>query len=398
MEQPTSVATLLCSSVLARSRAVWSSVLRVDDRVWYHEHCYYEIRGLTPLADDPLQAEAEAVVAGLSQAVNAHGLTKATLWITQPLLLEAAQRAVALPSGVISGSTSDEEEDDDDACQQKYEQVLQEIPHVLQGNWMHQCSNQQRKYLQDFLAQLVLTRGQAVIEWRLLSENRDENLPASVREDSRRARELSQELLVTDSLERLNPMVFGKIVDGQIMERERVDDIPDLIGLEAMILKDTPDSLLLQPGPLSTQVPRKHQTKQALPSHMTHFPWVYAHAPSYPERMPADEKARGGHWRFYVSRDVVDEVWGKIVLAVEQGQCGPVARVSTASAAHSFKHQEHQINVFSSDSHNEADVKRIREVLRGLGILWPIAYKGHGPRPLDLPQIPGHDLFTFYVD
>jgi hypothetical protein len=50
MKQETSVATILCYSTFARARAVWSCVLRINDQKWYHEHCYYEIRGLTPFA------------------------------------------------------------------------------------------------------------------------------------------------------------------------------------------------------------------------------------------------------------------------------------------------------------------------------------------------------------
>lgn len=390
MDQPTSVATMLCSSAIARERAVWSCVLRIDDRIWYHDRCYYEIRGITPLTNDTLAAEIEAVIAGLSQAVNAHHLTYADIWVTHLPLFEVARRAADLPYVEDSTSTDDDESAVD---QQKYNQVMRQVEIFLQGGWMQKYAHQQREYLQEFVEQLVAVRGHAIIEWHHLLQHAEANLPAPLADDYRRAQSLLHSLLLTDHPEQLNEMASGRIVEGQPTEIAPVQDIPDLTGLGAMILDDAPDTILLGSEHANKRTYREEATKRAHPSHTTHMPWIYAHASPNRDPLQEDDKRRGGHWRFYVSRDVVDEVWEKIESLVEQGH-----RVSTASAAHTFKYQEHQFNIFSSDVSQTAEVKRIREQLRALGITWPIAYKGHGGRPPHLSPLPDHDTFTLYFE
>ncbi len=386
MKQETSVATILCYSAIARSRAVWSCVLRIHDRKWYHDDCYYEIRGLTPFADNALPAEAEAVIAGLSQAVNAHGLTSATIWVQLPALLDVGQRSDILPSLVI---TAREDEDESGASRQEYQQVMSQVETFMQADWVQHYLPTQREHLAHFVEQLITVRDHAVLQWRLLPDDAAASLPPSLADDYRKALALARSLLVAEHPERLDSMTFGYLIEGQPARLERVMDEQDL---------DEPGSFFTQRERAGHRLSQEESLKQPAPSHITHYPWVFAKSPSLEELPQGEERARGGHWRMYVLRDVVDEVWTKVASAVEQGQLGVGARVSTASPTHTFKYQEHMISVFSSNAQDEAEVRSIRARLRALGITWPIAYKGHSARPSQFPPLPGHDPYTLYYE
>ncbi len=384
MQQETSVATLLCTSAFARARSVWGCVLRIDDQKWYHEQCYYEMRGLTPFADDLLAAESEAVIAGISQAVNAHGLTNATIWVQHPLLLEVAQRAEVLPSLIVTV-----DEDEGDAGRQEYEQAVNQVTTFMQADWAQRYLPAQREHLAHFVEQLITVRDQAVLQWRLLSEDAAASLTQPLADDYHKALALARSLLVADHPERLASMTFGHLIDGQPTRLERVMDERDL---------DEPGSFFSRREVADQRLFQEESWRQAVPSHITHYPWIFAKSPSLEELPQGEERARGGHWRMYVLRDVVDEVWTKVASAVEQGQLGVGARVSTASPTHTFKYQEHMISVFSSNAQDEAEVRSIRARLRALGITWPIAYKGHSARPSQFPPLPGHDPYTLYYE
>jgi hypothetical protein len=393
MKQETSVATILCYSTFARARAVWSCVLRINDQKWYHEHCYYEIRGLTPFADDPLPAEAEAVIAGISQAVNAHGLTNATIWVQHPLLLEVAQRAEVLPSLIVTV-----DEDESDAGRQEYEQAVDQVKTFMQADWAQYYLPAQREHLAHFVEQLITVRDHAVLQWRLLPEDAASSLPPSLADDYRKALALARSLLVTEHPGYLAHMAFGHIIEGQPTQLESVIDDFDLSGLGAMVGEDDPAIFFTQRGAVGRQLHQEENQMKSSPSRITRYPWIYANRSSTGVAPQGEEKARGGHWRVYVLRDAVDELWAKVAHAVEQGQLGTSARVSTASPTHTFKHQEHMISIFSSDARDEAEVRRIRARLMELGVTWPIAYKGHGTRPPRLPPLPEHDPFTLYYE
>ncbi len=133
----------------------------------------------------------------------------------------------------------------------------------------------------------------------------------------------------------------------------------------------------------------------ALPSQITDLAWIYAQPP---EPVPQETLSRAGHWRIYVSREQVDRLWHTIAEAVERGQLGSGARVSTLSGSKRLRNAEHIIAVYTLDREDEGDVKRVRATLRTLSISWPIAYKVHGPRPDHIPQLQGHDPFTLYYE
>ncbi len=109
------------------------------------------------------------------------------------------------------------------------------------------------------------------------------------------------------------------------------------------------------------------------PSKVTDDYWIEARrkVADYPEYTD-----RGGKWLVFRSMDQLDEVWGHIRQAVEEGRLGNAAKVSTARPNPNGNGADRGIIcVYSYDWTDEQDVKRIREELRALGITGKIPYK-----------------------
>jgi len=107
--------------------------------------------------------------------------------------------------------------------------------------------------------------------------------------------------------------------------------------------------------------------------------YIHAHAPNE-QRVFSGYKREGrwrpGKWLVFVSRKDVDEVWEKIRAATEAGRLGISAKVSTAKPNPlSTNPEKHVICVYTPDWTDEADVMRVREELRRLGITGKIPYK-----------------------
>jgi hypothetical protein len=85
---------------------------------------------------------------------------------------------------------------------------------------------------------------------------------------------------------------------------------------------------------------------------------------------------RPGKWLIFVSRSRVDALWDEIRRAVERRRLGYAAKVSTALPnPMSPDPKKHVICVYTHDEDNAADVRRVREALRALGVTWKIPYK-----------------------
>jgi hypothetical protein len=98
--------------------------------------------------------------------------------------------------------------------------------------------------------------------------------------------------------------------------------------------------------------------------------WLYAWfpRPSYPAETP-----RSGKWLVFLRRAMIDTYWQRIKQALRNQQLGDGAKVSTRE-----EHKEwHTIGVYTYDYADEADVMRVREVLRTLGVRFPIRYKAN---------------------
>ena len=118
------------------------------------------------------------------------------------------------------------------------------------------------------------------------------------------------------------------------------------------------------------------------PSQFTGDHYLHAIGPE-----PAEGSARRpGKWLIFVSRSRVDAMWNDVRRAVERGRLGYAAKVSTALPNPlSPDPKKHLICVFTVDQEDAADVRRVRAVLRELGVSWKIPYKS------DLAGAGGHE-------
>jgi hypothetical protein len=117
----------------------------------------------------------------------------------------------------------------------------------------------------------------------------------------------------------------------------------------------------------------RQEKLEQTPSIVTHCYWVLEDKEfsTYPK--PTE---RSGKWLIFVSRNDVDEVWHKIKIALEKGELGETAKVSTAKPNPNSKNPStHVICVFTYDSEDKADVRRVRKSLRRLGVFNKISYK-----------------------
>jgi hypothetical protein len=108
------------------------------------------------------------------------------------------------------------------------------------------------------------------------------------------------------------------------------------------------------------------------PSQFTGDYYLHATGPE-----PAEGSVRRpGKWLIFVSRSRIDGLWETVRRAVEAGRLGHAAKVSTALPdPMSPDPKKHAIWIYTGDENDPADVRRIRDVLRQLGISWKIPYK-----------------------
>jgi hypothetical protein len=109
------------------------------------------------------------------------------------------------------------------------------------------------------------------------------------------------------------------------------------------------------------------------PSQETRQYWLYAE--SLVHKFPAD-CPDSGKWLVFVHVTRVDEVWESIRSATMRGELGPEAKVSTMKPnPNATTLDKKVICVYTYDWADEADVRRVRQKLRELGITWKIPYK-----------------------
>jgi Domain of unknown function (DUF1917) len=78
-----------------------------------------------------------------------------------------------------------------------------------------------------------------------------------------------------------------------------------------------------------------------------------------------------GKWLVFVSSDEVDSLWGRIVKATLAGTLGTSAKVSPRDE----ENFRHVICVYNADYRSMAEVNRVRDGLRRLGVKKRIGYK-----------------------
>lgn len=109
------------------------------------------------------------------------------------------------------------------------------------------------------------------------------------------------------------------------------------------------------------------------PSSETDAYWIEAEGQ---KRTYPPHTERGGKWLLFLPRSGVDEAWGKVVAALGEGKLGDYAKVSTARGnPNAPDPKDHVICVYTYDSDDVEDVKRIRDALREIGFVARIPYK-----------------------
>lgn len=109
------------------------------------------------------------------------------------------------------------------------------------------------------------------------------------------------------------------------------------------------------------------------PSEVTDVYWIYAgrKTGNYPE-----PTIHSGKWLIFVSPERIDVIWRKIKNTTENGKLGNESKTATAKPnSLAGKSKQKVICVYTYDWTDEEDVRRIREELRKLGIVWKIPYK-----------------------
>jgi len=156
-------------------------------------------------------------------------------------------------------------------------------------------------------------------------------------------------------------------------------------------LKEFPSSTHRDAIFIGAQVIQRYISRKAFdflsseqrPSTWTGDYWIRVHSPQERKKLEdprqrkmlikqlREGKVKSGKWLIFVNRENVDKVWEKIRTATEAGKLGTSAKVSTPLQGG----KSHVICVYTEDWTDEADVRRVREELKRLGITNKIPYK-----------------------
>jgi hypothetical protein len=120
------------------------------------------------------------------------------------------------------------------------------------------------------------------------------------------------------------------------------------------------------------QAARMQHDAEALPSQVSGVYWIEAKRKTgdYPAPTP-----RSGQWVIATTVQVVDALWLKIREATEAGLLGHKSKVSTAAGPGQHSADARLICVRTYDSADHADVQRVRDALRGMGIDGDLRYE-----------------------
>lgn len=109
------------------------------------------------------------------------------------------------------------------------------------------------------------------------------------------------------------------------------------------------------------------------PSEVFDSPWLSVKRKQGRYPKPTENS---GKWLIFIPLSQIDAVWEEIKTATEEGRLGSSAKVATAHPNPNATSPDTKvICVYTYDWTDEADVRRIREELRSLGITSKIPYK-----------------------
>ncbi len=110
-----------------------------------------------------------------------------------------------------------------------------------------------------------------------------------------------------------------------------------------------------------------------VPTRTTQMYWIVEDAPSARPNAVDDELA--GKWLVFLPADEVDTAWRRVRDATAAGELGISAKVSTAKPNPDARDDRYVVYVYTADWRDEAEVMRVREALRALGVADRIGYK-----------------------
>lgn len=116
-----------------------------------------------------------------------------------------------------------------------------------------------------------------------------------------------------------------------------------------------------------------YEGEGVIPTKTTLMYWIVQDAPEVATGAMDDEMA--GKWLIFLQDDRADELWRKVRNATASGQLGISAKVSTAKPNPESRDERKVIYVYTRDWADEADVMRVRERLREMGVIERIGYK-----------------------
>ena len=99
----------------------------------------------------------------------------------------------------------------------------------------------------------------------------------------------------------------------------------------------------------------------AKPSQVAAVYWIEAK----PRESAPAPTSRAGHWLIRASITDVDAVWAAVKAATERGELGYKSKVATASR---HRANERLIYAMTYDADDAADVQRVGDALRALGL------------------------------
>ncbi len=112
----------------------------------------------------------------------------------------------------------------------------------------------------------------------------------------------------------------------------------------------------------------------------------------YPDRLK-----NSGKWLVFVPLANLDDLWAKIKTATEKGLLGNHAKTATTKPNPNASDPNTKvICVYTYDWQDEADVMRIRDELRRLGVTWKIPYKSNKDTLAGKYQVTGHTRISKY--
>ena len=115
------------------------------------------------------------------------------------------------------------------------------------------------------------------------------------------------------------------------------------------------------------------QGEGVVPSRTHLMYWIIQDAPDFrPDESDAEQM---GKWLIFLEKGEVDEMWRRIRNATCEGELGVSAKVSTEKHHPESRDTRKVIYVYTRNWEDEADVMRVREELRKLGVSQRIGYK-----------------------